>query len=116
MVDPRTDTIYVANSSDRTVSVINGATTRLERLARFGNEPDGVAVDPSTNTIYVTNAGSGTVSVINGATDKVIATVRVGYDPLSVAVNPSTNTVYVANLGHMSNDSSGTVSVIECAT
>jgi len=56
------------------------------------------------------------VSVINGATDKVIATVRVGYDPLSVAVNPSTNTVYVANLGHMSNDSSGTVSVIECAT
>jgi YVTN family beta-propeller protein len=115
-VDPRTDTIYVANSSDRTVSVINGATNKVRATVRVGNEPDGVAVDPSTNTIYVTNAGSGTVSVINGATDKVIATVRVGYDPLSVAVNPSTNTVYVANLGHMSNDSSGTVSVIECAT
>ena len=109
-VDPLTNTIYVANSYDNTVSVINGTTNTATSTITVGSGPTGVAVNPLTNTIYVANQYSHTVSVINGATNTVTSTIDVGSSPVDVAVNPSTNTIYVANFG------SNTISVINGAT
>jgi DNA-binding beta-propeller fold protein YncE len=116
-VDQRTDTIYVANGNDNTVSVINGATcngtdasgcSHTPPTIDVGNGPADVAVDPVTDTVYVTNGNDGTLSVINGATcngtdttgcGKTPATDTVGPSPNQLAVDSATDTIYVANLG-----------------
>ena len=57
-VNPRTNTIYVANSQDSTVSVINGRTnTVVTTVPVDGGVPVGVAVNPRTRMIYVTIDG-----------------------------------------------------------
>ena len=80
-VDPVTNTIYVANDGDNTVTVIDGATNTVTATVSAGTDPNAVAVDPVTNTIYVANFGSDNVTVIDGATNTVTATVAVGTNP-----------------------------------
>ena len=130
-VDQATDTIYVANSGDTTVSVINGATCNAANTAGCGQTPHqvglgksplAVAVNQATNTIYVLNPGTpGTVSVINGATCNASVTSGCGKTPPTVtvgndngveglAVNQATDTIYAVNTGD------NTVSVINGAT
>ena len=127
-VDEATDTIYVVNAKDNTVSVVNGATCNATNssgcgqtpaLVNVGSFPFALAIDELTNTIYVVNAGDNTVSVIDGATcdgsntsgcGQTPPTVAVGNGPDGVAVNPLTNTIYVAN------GVDNTVSVIDGAT
>jgi DNA-binding beta-propeller fold protein YncE len=74
-LDEATRTLYVANSGDNTVSVIDAATCNARvhsgcgatpRALPVGISPRRVAVDELTNTVYVTNAGSDTVSILNG--------------------------------------------------
>jgi YVTN family beta-propeller protein len=113
-VDPSAHTVYVANTENDTVSVINEATNTVTATIGAVVYPDGVGVDPATHTVYVANAaaGSSTVSVINEATNTVTATINVGAgsEPENVGVDPSTHTVYVTSAG------SNTVSVINGAT
>ena len=140
-VDQATDTVYVANAIDDTVSVINGATCNASDMTgcgqtsttvRVGSFDNAIAVDPVTNAVFVTNqdASPGTVSVIDGNScngahpsgcgNQPIATVPVGGGPSGLAVNPVTNTVYVANTGQDSNNNNvpdgNTLSVIDGAT
>ncbi len=63
-VNPKTDTVYVANGDNNTVSVINGRTDTAVARIRVGRIPDGVATDPKSDTTYVANAEDFTVSVI----------------------------------------------------
>ena len=99
-INATTNTVYVANRGDDTVSVIDGITGSLISTIGVGNAPGAVAVNPSTNTVYVTHEGADTVSVIDGATGAVVSTLAVGAWPYAIAVNETTNTVYVANLSH----------------
>ena len=63
-VNPSTNTVYVTNFNDNTVSVIDGSNNTVRATVSVGGYPWGVAVNPSTNTVYVANAGSNSVSVI----------------------------------------------------
>ena len=119
-----TNTIYVSNSIDNTLSVIDGATCngqitsgcmQPQPTTPVGAAPYQVAVDETTDTIYVVNQGDNTVSVINGDVCNGTDTsgcnqswpiVTVGASPQALAVNPSNDTLYVANRGD------NTVSVI----
>jgi YVTN family beta-propeller protein len=76
-VNELTHTVYVANTADGTVSVIDGSACnasvrsgcgRRAAVAVVGLSPRRVAVDAVTNTVYVTNAGSDTVTMIDGRT------------------------------------------------
>src|SRR5260221_1088222 len=81
-VNPRTDTIYVANANSGTVSVISGRTNTVVGTIRVGRVPGGVAANPRTNTIYVTNdRRDSTGQVISGQTNAAAATLRVGRAP-----------------------------------
>jgi YVTN family beta-propeller protein len=96
-VDPAAGTVYVANSNDDTVSVIDEATGAVTATTPVGSAPFWVAADPASRTVYVTNNNDGTVSAISAVTSRVLGTIRVGTDPFGVAVNPAAGTVYVAN-------------------
>ena len=109
-----TNTIYVSNLGDGTLSIINGATcnrsavsscSQTQPTTAIGSGPQQIAVDQATNTIYVVNTGDGTVSVVSGvhcnATDMngcgtTWATISVN-DPLALAFNPNNHTLYVAD-------------------
>jgi YVTN family beta-propeller protein len=65
--DPGAGTVYVTNSGDNTVSVIDVATGTVTATIPVGNEPVGVAADPATHTAYVANYADGTVSMISAA-------------------------------------------------
>jgi DNA-binding beta-propeller fold protein YncE len=71
-VDPATNTVYVTNIEDTSVSVINGNTCngtnhtscgRTPPKIAVGNYPGAVTTDPAACTAYVSN-GDNTVSVI----------------------------------------------------
>jgi YVTN family beta-propeller protein len=127
-LDPSTDTVYVAAAGSDGLSVIDAATCNAANQdncvpvatpAFDGAGHAGVAVNPATNTIYVTSPNAGAVSAIDGATCDAADQsdcVWVGHYvvngsfPTGVAVNATTNTVYVTNEG------SGTVSVIDGAS
>jgi DNA-binding beta-propeller fold protein YncE len=117
-VDEKTDTVYVANADDGTVSVINGATCNADTTSGCSQTPPTVtvgaqpvvpAVDEATNTIYVPNSnpdGAGSVSVINGSTcnatvtsgcGQVPPTVTVGGSPYAVTMDQSSNTAYAVD-------------------
>ena len=124
-VNPATETIYVANRNDNTVSVIDGRACNGSHTAGCGQDwptlavgtsPQALAVNKATNTIYVTNTNDDTVSVIDGSTcngsdhsgcGQTPPTVAVGAGPRAVGVNQVTDTIYVGNRFD------GTVSVVD---
>ena len=113
-VDSSTHTIYVADSHDASVSVIDGITdTVTATIGSGGSTPEGVAVDAATDRLYVANDFSSNVSVIDGASNTILARVPVGGQPIGVAVDPSTDEIYVTDTVNLSHNS---VSVIDGAS
>ena len=120
-VDPSTHMVYVANSGDNAVSVIDAASRTVVGSIRVSGEPSAVAVDPGTHTVFIQHRGfrqSGGpypldcyVSVIDSSTWTVIATVPVGAAIVgALAVDSAAHLVYV------SNDDDNTLSVIDGKT
>jgi len=122
-VDEATDTVYVANVGDNTVSVFNGATCNALDTAGCEQTPATVPVglgpidlfdDPANHTVYVANfnppVNNGTaVSMIDSSTCTAAdlaacpttppPTVTVDGAPTAVAANQATHTVYVTTIG-----------------
>ena len=91
--------IYVANNTDGTVSVINGATNTVSNTLAVGTDPFEIAVNYNTKKVYVANGVDDTVSVIDGLTDAVLTTISdVSFNvPQAIAVNSTTNRIYAVN-------------------
>jgi DNA-binding beta-propeller fold protein YncE len=117
-IDRRTDTLYVADSNDNTVSVFNGATCDAETSAGCGQTPAMVPVggppvaifdDPANNTVYIPNAIEDDLSMLDSATCNATdlaacpttppPTVAVAGNATAGAVDRSTHTVYVTVCG-----------------
>jgi YVTN family beta-propeller protein len=113
-ISPDQGTVYVADASSNSVSVINTATNAVVSTIPVGPGPDGIAVTPNGGFVYVANndannPASNTVSVISTDANKVIKTITVGPAPFLPKVTPDGSHVYVSN----QND---TISVIDTAT
>jgi YVTN family beta-propeller protein len=99
-VDPATNRVFVANSGQGSVTVIDGRTHA--RLGDFtiGGSPYGLAIHPAARKVFVSNSSSSSVSVINidqgafGALDA--GTINVGAASRGLAANSVTNRLYVA--------------------
>ncbi len=109
-VAPDGSRVYVTNSDDGTVSVLDTAAGTVVATVPVGAGPEGVAVTPDGARAFVSNYDGGTVSVIDTRTDAVTATVPVGRLPSEVAITPDGTRVYVAEQG------SNAVAVIDVAT
>jgi DNA-binding beta-propeller fold protein YncE len=122
-VDQTTNTVYVSNINDGTVSVIDGAHCNSANIAGCARTPfavptggwaAGVAVDDSLHTVFTVNENDNTLSAIstttcNGATTsgcpKVARNSQSGADqgtgfnafPQSVTIDAQTNTAYVTS-------------------
>lgn len=105
--DPASGKVYVVDSRNNVVHVIDDATGSTLRVT-VGSEP--VSIVLNSGRLYVANSGDGTVSVIDGSTDAVIATIKAGAHPYSIAANSVTGKVYVS---HTFSDQ---ITVIDSAT
>jgi YVTN family beta-propeller protein len=109
-VNSATNTVYVSNSNDGTVSVIDGSTNQKTATITVGGMPQGIAVNPVTNMVYVALfAGtSSTVTVIDGSDNSIVTTLS-DSGATYVAVDSSSNRIYTS-------DSDSTVRVIDGST
>lgn len=64
-VNPNTNRIFVTNSFDDQVNVIDGLGNSIEHTINVGNYPLGIAVNTKTNKVYVANHLSNSISVIS---------------------------------------------------
>jgi DNA-binding beta-propeller fold protein YncE len=125
-IDQQTDTVYVSDVADNTVSVFNGATCNAEDTSGcgqtpatvpVGQDPLGIVDDPANHTVYVPDYGtpavsgppdSTTVSMIDSTTCNAgdlaacpatpPPVVDVGASPDDVTVDQATHTVYVTTV------------------
>jgi len=115
-VNPVTQTIYVANRGDGTVSVIDGRRCNGADSSGCGQTPPtvaiggftgrGIAVDVKTNTVYATSIHDSDVLAIDGAACRAGHTngchakplnLRTGGWPINLALNEANGTLYVSD-------------------
>jgi YVTN family beta-propeller protein len=107
-LDTYTHRLFVTDSSDDVVTVVNTETLAVVAKVSVGRAPYGVAIDSGMHRVFVSNSRDGTVSVIDEnvkeinytvtSTPAVVQTVGVGLSPHGVAVD-TTGDVIVANNG-----------------
>ena len=68
-VNSRTGRVYVANSGDRSVSVIDGTKDAVVATVASAARPYAIAVDELANKVYVSNTFSSMLTVIDGRTN-----------------------------------------------
>ncbi len=96
---PQSQHVYVSNSLNNTVTVIDAATNLMTATIPVGVGPIDLAAD-SDSTVYVLN-GDNTVSVVNTETDAVSSTISLAIPfvyqiyPSAIAMNPNQSAVYV---------------------
>ena len=96
-VNSRTNTVYVADYGDNTVTVVNGADGKSVATVPVGNRPQAIAVSAEENLVLVANTLGNSVTVIDGNTDRVLATIDAGKVPYALAVNTVSGMLHVAN-------------------
>lgn len=96
-VAPRGTAVYVTDTSDDTVRVIDAAAGRIVRSVKVGDLPWQVAVSADGGTVYAANPDSDTVSVIDAATAKVTRTIAISGDPDSLALTPDGSQLWVGS-------------------
>ncbi|CAN5454107.1 hypothetical protein BH10ACT7_BH10ACT7_25330 [soil metagenome] len=96
-VNYATNRIYVNNTSEDTVSVIDGTSNLVIATIAGFSSAVGIAVNSVTNRIYVASLGTSTLQVIDGTTNAIIATASVGPVAYGVAVDEVTNKIFVAS-------------------
>ncbi|HEX5457151.1 MAG TPA: fibronectin type III domain-containing protein [Candidatus Nitrosotalea sp.] len=67
-VNSNTNMIYVADSKNNVVNIIDGKTNSVVNKITVGTSPFDISVNQNTNKIYVANSGDNTVSVIDSNT------------------------------------------------
>lgn len=100
---PRTGQVFVANSNDDTLSVLDAGLTRVQRTLRLpafagaplGSTPTALAFAPDGQRLYVTLSGVNALAVLDPSTGRELGRIPTAWYPSSVAVAPDGRTLYV---------------------
>jgi YVTN family beta-propeller protein len=76
-INETTNRIFVANNSDGSVSVIDGANDGVVATVKVGALPYVLAVNPVTNKVFVSNTFSDAITLIDGASNAT-STIKAG--------------------------------------
>jgi YVTN family beta-propeller protein len=105
---PTVNKIYVANSTDGTVTVLNPETNAVSATVTVGTLPGYCIYCPSNDRVYIQNQNSSNVTVLNPQTNAILATVTVGANQKQGCYAPTVDKIFIPNWG------SDTISVIDC--
>lgn len=87
-----TNMIYVADTNNNTLSVIDGNSKQVVNRIAVWNGPLSVGVNTVTNTVYA--ATTSQMTVIEGSTDKVVGKIPAGHTSSNFPVDSKTNRIY----------------------
>jgi YVTN family beta-propeller protein len=99
-VTPDRGDVYVVNSNDDTVSIIDTFTDTVIDTVTVGSAPWGITVGAEGKYVYVTNSNADTVTVIQTADRSIARTYSVGDTPRGVAAPCNGTIAYVINQGN----------------
>jgi YVTN family beta-propeller protein/YD repeat-containing protein len=100
LVSPDGGTVWVANASDNTVSVVAAQALAVVTTVPVGFVPGALGLLPDRSELYALNSASATVSVLDTATNELLQTAldRFGLArPLGLVVPADSSGAYVAN-------------------
>lgn len=95
VVNPATHSVYVVNTGDNTVSVIDSEKLTVTKVIPVGQGPTAIAINPLLGVVFVANSGAGSITGIQGT--KVVGTVHIGGNPVALVADVALNQLYVAD-------------------
>jgi len=87
--------IYVANSDDNKITVIDPSTDRVAGEIPVSANPHGIVPSPDGTRFYVSSESKDVLDVVDRKTGAVIRRVPIGLRPNNVAITPDGKRVYV---------------------
>ncbi|WP_116041819.1 YncE family protein [Amycolatopsis palatopharyngis] len=96
-VDSTTNTVYVGNSGEGSISIVDGARGVVRATVPIGGRVSDIAVNEITGKLYASNSSGGTVTVLDAALGTVLTTLAAGEGASALAVDEVTGTVYAAS-------------------
>ena len=106
-LDPSQKQLYVPNSLDSTVSVVDIRSRAVIATIPTGSNPVAVTVHPNRARAYVANAGSGDITIVNTRRMRAMTTLKACGLPLRPVLSASGKRAFISCRG------SGTVAVID---
>jgi hypothetical protein len=91
---PSSDTLYVANAGDGTVSIFTGADLTPIGKTPLGRDADNIRVDDAAHRLYV-GYGQGALAVIDTESRRKIADIALKDHPESFQLDPSSEHIFV---------------------
>jgi YVTN family beta-propeller protein len=91
--------IYVANSDDNKISVIDPATDRVVSEIAVSPNPHGIVPSPDGKRFYVSSESKDILDVVDRKTGSVIRKVPIGTRPNNVAITADGKRVYICIRG-----------------
>ncbi len=129
VVDPSSHAVYVPNSDDNTISVIDGTTYAVTTTITGITAPARLALNSAKHVLYATTTSAdgapGSLAVVDTVANTLVKTIPVGVNPKGIAFDPDRGLVYVVNQNrdphppdalHLYASNPGSVSVIDAAT
>jgi PQQ-dependent catabolism-associated beta-propeller protein len=107
---PSNDLVFVPNESTSEVTVLDGATGRIEGHLATGPRPRGVELSPDRRTLYVAASNANRIEAWDVAGRRRLRLYASGSDPERFAISPDGRTAYVAN------EDNSSVSFLDLAT
>ncbi len=115
-VDERTGRVFICDTDNKTVSMLDASSGRLLRTTPVGATPSAVAIDDRTSRAFVANEDGQSLSVLNASSGALLRTVPIGRYLHDVAVDRRARTVLVTATGKDAFRDPGSVRVLDEAT
>ena len=101
-LDPNSKTLYVANSLDRSVSIVDAKTKSVTGRIAVNTGPTDVALDTADNLLLVNGitdvrGNGGTLSLIDLGSNRVIVSITLTNQPAGLVVDPDNHVAYVGS-------------------
>jgi PQQ-dependent catabolism-associated beta-propeller protein len=96
---PSNDIVFVSNEAGY-VTLLDGATGRIEGQLATGRRPRGMAFSPDRRTFYVAASDSNRIEAWDVASRKRLRLYNSGTDPERFAISPDGNNAFIANEDH----------------
>jgi len=80
--------IYVANSDDDHITVIDPATAKVVEDIKVSANPHGIVSSPDKTRFYVSSESKDVLDVVDRRSNKIIRSVPLGRRPNNVAITP----------------------------
>lgn len=101
LVSPDGSTLFTANQSGHSVSIIDARSQKVLGEVAVGDQPEALAITQDGRTLYVCNAESDSVSVIDVAKQTVIKEIKVGDWPCNIKLSKDGKIAYVTCSGNL---------------